>query len=86
MLLAQEKGYNTYVKVDDSKCKTAADWWKNNLKKWALVRKKWDAVYAKNTTLSLEVKVDNKALYKHLFAEEMTEETKISEVIESFIK
>lgn len=86
VLLAQEKGYNTYVKVDDSKCKAAADWWKKNQEKWALVRKKWDAIYANNKTLSLEAKVDNKALYKHLFADEMVEENEISEVIESFVK
>jgi len=86
VLLAKEKGYNTYVKVDDSKCKAAADWWKKNQEKWALVRKKWDVIYSKNKNLALEAKVNNKALYKHLFADEMTKEEEIADLIESFVK
>lgn len=85
VILAKEKGYNTYVKVEDSKCKAAADWWKNNNKKWALVRNKWEKVYNRNTDLVLEEKVDNKALYKHLFSDEYTNEEDINKVIESFV-
>lgn len=85
IILAKEKGYNTYVKVEDSKCKAAADWWKNNNKKWALVRNKWEKVYNRNTDLVLEEKVDNKALYKHLFSDEYTNEEDINKVIESFV-
>ncbi len=86
IVLAKEKGYNTYIKVDDSKCKAAADWWKKHQEKWALVRNKWDEVYGRNTNLSLEAKVDNKALYKHLFSEDYTQKNDIAKVIESFIK
>ncbi|WP_103071782.1 DUF6607 family protein [Aquimarina sediminis] len=85
VLLAKEKGYNTYVKVDDSKCKAAADWWKENNEKWALVRNKWEKVYGRNTNLVLEAKVDNKALYKHLFSDEYTKKEDINKVIESFV-
>ncbi|WP_303316826.1 DUF6607 family protein [Flavivirga abyssicola] len=86
VVLAKEKGYNTYVRVDDSKCKAASDWWKKEHQKWALVRHKWDDVYIRNQNLTLEKKVDNKALYKYLFADDMTEETEINNVIESFVK
>lgn len=86
VLLAKEKGYNTYVRVDDSKCKAAAYWWTKHQEKWSLVRKKWDVVYSQNRNLALEAKVDNKALYKHLFADEITKEDDIAEVIESFVK
>jgi len=86
VILAKEKGYNTYVRVDDSRCKVASQWWKKNTDKWALVRKKWDEVYGRNKNLSLEAKVDNKALYKHLFSEDYEEEAKINTVIESFVK
>ena len=86
VLLAKEKGYNTYVKVDDSKCKAAADWWAKHQEKWSLVRKKWNTIYSKNKNLALETKVDNKALYKHLFADEITKDDEIAEVIESFVK
>jgi len=87
VILAKEKGYNTYVKVADSKCKAAADWWTENQEKWALVRTKWDDVYGRNKTLILEEKVDNKPLYKFLFNEEHYHTAeKINPVIESFIK
>jgi hypothetical protein len=85
-VLAQEKGYNTYVKVDDSKCKAAADWWAIHQNKWALVSSKWDEVYGRNTDLTLAEKVDNKALYKHLFSDDYTEKKAIDNVIDSFIK
>lgn len=86
VLLAKEKGYNTYVKVDDSRCKAAADWWTEHANKWATVRAKWDDVYSRNKDLTLEEKVDNKVLYKHLFDEEVTEVKQIDPVIESFVK
>ncbi|MEW7280064.1 DUF6607 family protein [Aquimarina sp. 2201CG1-2-11] len=86
VLLAKEKGYNTYVKVADERCKVASDWWKQHGDKWALVRDKWEEIYGRNTTLSLESKVDNKPLYKHLFSEDYSQENDISKVIESFVK
>ncbi len=86
VLLAKEKGYNTYVKVDDSRCKAAANWWKENNSKWQLVRSKWNEVYSRNKNLELKNKVDNKVLYKHLFNEDVTTENQIDEIIESFIK
>lgn len=85
-LLAKEKGYNTYVKVDDSRCAVAAKWWVDHTDKWITVRAKWDEVYGRNKDLSLEAKVDNKALYKHLFDDAITEDVQINPVIESFVK
>ena len=86
VIVAKEKGYNTYVKVDDSKCAAAANWWKVHTDKWAIVRTKWDNVYGRNTDLSLEEKVDNKVLYKYLFDDAYDQEGEIEEVIESFVK
>lgn len=86
VVIAHEKGYNTYVKVADSKCKAAQDWWKKNTNKWQLVRNKWSEVYGRNTNLSLEQKVDNKPLYKHLFSEKTSEKEQIDKAIESFVK
>jgi hypothetical protein len=84
--LAAEKGYNTYVRVPDSRCQGAQDWWKKNEAKWQLVRNTWDNVYNRNANLSLEKKVDNKPLYKHLFKKDVKEAAKIDAIIESFIK
>ena len=86
VLLAKEKGYNTYTRVDDSRCAAAAKWWGANTNKWATVRLKWDEIYNRDKDLSLEAKVDNKALYKHLFDDALTQEVKINLLIESFVK
>ena len=84
-ILAQEKGYNTYVKVDDAKCKAAQDWWKTNFDKWQIVRNKWDEVFGRNKDLNLHAKVDNKQLFKSLFKEEFSKQKEIDELIESFV-
>lgn len=85
-ILAYEKGYNTYVRVDDSRCKGAQDWWKKKANKWQFVRNKWNDIYHRNNNLSLEKKVQNKPLYKHLFSEKMIEQKNIDTTIESFVK
>lgn len=86
IILAEEKGYNTYVKVDDSKCKAAQDWWKENKFRWNLVRSKWDLVFKNDQDLKLEKSVDNKPLYRYLFAKDFDfTKNKVSELIDSFI-
>ncbi|MGB1042587.1 MAG: DUF6607 family protein [Tenacibaculum sp.] len=85
-VLATEKGYNTYVRVPDARCKGAKDWWVKNQEKWQLVRNKWAKIYGKNQNLSLEKKVKNKVLYKYLFTPEYSEAKQIDEIIESFVK
>lgn len=85
VVLAKEKGYNTYVKVPNSRCQAAADWWTANSQKWATVRTKWDEVFSRKTDLTLKEKVDNKVLYKHLFNEELIEQKEISSVIDAFV-
>tara|TARA_R110000868_G_scaffold158589_4_gene386846 strand:+ start:54261 stop:55166 length:906 start_codon:yes stop_codon:yes gene_type:complete len=87
VLLAQEKGHNAYVKVADSTCKAAQDYWLTNENKWKIVRTKWDEVFARNKDLSLEEKVDNKVLYKYLFDDENYHtKAQINPVIELFVK
>ncbi|QMU66667.1 MAG: hypothetical protein GKR88_07550 [Flavobacteriaceae bacterium] len=86
-ILAQEKGLNTYIKVDDSKCKSAQDWWKENTKMWKLVRNNWDNVFAKNKNLELNHKVEDKRLYQYLFDLEPTTKNKeIKKIITNFVK
>jgi hypothetical protein len=85
VVIADEKGYNTYKKVDDSRCQAAQDWWSTNYTKWELVRAKWDDVYNRDQDLILETKVDNKVLYKHLFDETVTNAAQINDIIDSFV-
>ncbi|MEP5253457.1 MAG: DUF6607 family protein [Winogradskyella arenosi] len=86
VILAKEKGYNTYKRVDDSRCQASKDWWKEHEAKWKLVRSKWNDVYGRDKDLTLEEKVDNKVLYKYLFDDEITAEKEINSIIESFVK
>lgn len=84
-LLAKEKGYNVYKRVDDVRCQAAADWWKEHQAKWATVRNKWEEVFARKKDLALREKVDNKVLYKHLFDDTITQAQEIDPIIESFV-
>jgi hypothetical protein len=86
VIIAKEKGYNTYKRVPETRCKQAKYWWTTNNSKWQLVRNKWDNIFNKNKNLSLKAKVDNKPLYKHLFSDKVKEEKEMNEIIESYIK
>src|SRR5690606_35886802 len=70
VLVAEEKGHNTYVKIDDSKCKSAHSYWKENNLKWSVVRNKWEEVFARDKDLVLAEKVDNKVLFKYILDDE----------------
>ena len=85
-LLAQEKGHNTYTKVDDSKCESAQKWWKENKDFWKKVRTKWDIEFAKNKDIKLLAELDGKPLYMHLqkLKTDVSQE-EINKVIDSFI-
>lgn len=86
VVLANEKGYNTYKKVDDSRCQAAKEWWIANNAKWASVRNKWAEVYGRNQDLTLAKKVDNKPLFKHLLVEGELKEEEMDEIIDAFVK
>lgn len=87
VILAEEKGLNTYRKVEDSKCQAAAKWWGEHKFVWSNVRKSWDKVFAKKEDLTLKSKVDNKRLFQHLFALETdTQSKEIKEIITSFVE
>lgn len=86
VVIAQEKGYNTYKRVDDSRCKLAQEWWSDNQEKWSKVRAQWNSIFAKKQDLKLEKKVEGKPLFSHLFDKnfEFSEEN-VEETIDSFI-
>lgn len=86
VILAEEKGYNTYKKVDDSRCVAAQNWWKEHGATWAKVRTKWDNVFAQKQDLKLNTKVEGKPLYAHLFSEDFEgSEENIAKTIDAFI-
>lgn len=87
VVIAEEKGHNTYVKVDDSKCKAAQKYWKENHEKWAVVRHKWDEVFARDKDLILKDKIDNKVLFKYILDDDNYKTSaQIDPVIDAFVK
>jgi hypothetical protein len=84
-VLAHEKGYNNYVKVEDSRCESAANWWVKNKTKWKNVRLKWAEVYGRNQNLNLKKTVNNNPLYMILFSEDINQIDEINSSIESYI-
>jgi len=85
ILIAKEKGFNYYKRVDESRCKAAADWWTQNYSKWKTVRDKWNEIYSRKTDLKLHSLVDSKPLYSYLFDDAIINEESINKTIESFI-
>lgn len=88
VLLAQEKGMNTYTKVADKKCALALEWWKEHNKFWALVRDSWSEVYTREGDLTLAKKVEEKPLFMHLAPLEMnnSDKVKIDVVLNKFVE
>ncbi|MFK8296810.1 DUF6607 family protein [Capnocytophaga cynodegmi] len=70
LVIAQERGYNTYKKVADEKCKAAQEFWQKNKEKWALVRNRWEKAFQQKGNLKVQEKIDGKTLYEHLLNEE----------------
>jgi hypothetical protein len=67
-IIAQEKGYEEFTKVDEAKFAYAKKWWAGQQSYWTDVRAAWDVVFAKNATIKLGGKKDGKLLYEQLFA------------------
>ena len=94
--LAWEKGWNTYEKVNESKCQLAKTWWENKKEYWADVRSTWDELFAANKPFTLKKKVDDQILFMKIFAlqDEMLNGTynselakqKISATIRSYLE
>ena len=87
VLLAQEKGYNVYTKVDEAQCAAAAKWWKEHSEFWTKARSSWDKVYDRQGDLTLKKSVDNQPLFMKFYELEKEDVNKkdIYKAIETFI-
>jgi len=63
-VIVYEKGMNVYKKVDDSRCRAAADWWQENQAFWSDVRTAWSEVFSQQQDITFATKVDDKRLYE----------------------
>jgi hypothetical protein len=64
--IAQEKGYNIYTKVSDSRCAAAAAWWKQHGVFWNTVRQSWDEVLKEKKLVRLLPKVNGQSMSQQL--------------------
>ena len=84
-IIAAEKGFNTYTKLDESKCRIAINWWNDNNAKWSLVRNKWNSIYSKNEDISLNRTVKDKPLFLYLFDDKVIGKEEIGLIIDKFV-
>ncbi len=94
-LIAQEKGWNTYERTDDSRCQVAAEWWKTHEAYWANVRLVWNELFDKQQSFHIRKRVDDKVLFMDLFAlqdevkgeglSDVDQRQKIRDVMDRFI-
>lgn len=67
-LLAEEKGINTYKRVDDSQCAAAKVYWEKNKTYWNKVRLAWEEYTGTHAAIELKTAVNGKPLHDYLFA------------------
>ncbi len=65
-LLAEEKGYNIYKKLDMGKCVAALEYWENNKNFWEQVRNNWSTYLSKHNFVNLKFSVEGKMLHERL--------------------
>lgn len=68
-LLVEEKGINSYKRIDDKQCAAGAAYWKKNKLYWSKVRAVWEQYMAQHNTVTIKDKVDGKQLHDYLFAQ-----------------
>ncbi len=86
-LLAQEKGMNTYTRVNPERCEAAKQWWSEHSDFWASVRDAWEDIYDREGDLTLAKKVEGQPLFRMLYPLEKTgaDKTQIKTVLNKFI-
>jgi len=86
VLIASEYGINSYVKINNERCKYAKIWWNKKSEKWKIVRKEWELVFEQNDTISLKPNHEGKPLWEYLFSDEYSNQNEIKNIINNFVK
>lgn len=68
VVLVEEKGLNTYKRIDHKLCNPAIRYWEKNHAYWDKVRKAWESYVASTNVIKLKFKVDGKLLHEYLYA------------------
>lgn len=82
LLIAREKGWNPYLRVPDSRCQAARNWWPQHRDFWSVVRKEWDQVMRTQTAVKLHPKVDGKTAWQML---EKADKAEVGKIIRQFV-
>jgi len=67
-LLVEEKGLNSYRRIDEKECAAAREYWEKNKEYWGRVRKIWADYINTRDTIALKTKIDNKLLHEYLIS------------------
>ncbi len=65
-LIAEEKGFNTYKRLDDKYCEAAKGWWTKNQEYWSKVRIAWDEYLQTDDEISINATVNGLVLHELL--------------------
>tara|TARA_Y100001933_G_scaffold83426_2_gene84902 strand:+ start:242 stop:1162 length:921 start_codon:yes stop_codon:yes gene_type:complete len=67
IIIAEEKGWNTYKRIDESNCKAAIDWWADNKNYWKHVRTVWDEYFKEKNIISLHTQINKRPMFSEFF-------------------
>lgn len=67
-VLVEEKGINSYKRVDMAQCAAGKQYWQKHSTYWQEVRKVWDDYLNTHSTIGLKTEIDKKPLHSHLYA------------------
>ena len=68
-LLVEEKGINSYKKIEEKECAAAKEYWEKNGVYWGKVRKIWAEYISTHNSISLKNKIDGKLLHEYLISQ-----------------
>lgn len=80
IIIAEEKGWNTYKRIDESNCKAAIDWWADNKNYWKNVRTVWDEYFKEKNIISLHTQINKKPMFSEFFELGSKVESQTSEI------
>jgi hypothetical protein len=94
-LLTEEKGVNTYTKINESACAAAKAYWEKNKLYWTKVRLIWENFIKTHATIKLKEDVVGKPMHDYLFAiakefadkkiTDMQADEKLKEIFEKYL-
>jgi hypothetical protein len=68
-LLVEEKGLNSYKRINEKECAAAKEYWEKNGAYWGKVRKFWADYINTHNNISLKNKIDGKLLHEYLISQ-----------------